>query len=97
MQVVLLPAWAPFGVFVFSLLAESLGTMEAVRLPWVYPVPSTGLDQRGTPERSAGGVVWLRDMGLTVTSEEEIPGLGPLVLSMAILKAVCAPGRPLLF
>lgn len=41
--------------------------------------------------------MWLRDMGLSVPSEEVIPGLGPLVLSMAILKAVCAPGRPLLF
>ena len=62
--------------------------------PWAYPVPSTGLDQRRIPERSAGGVVWLRYTGLSVPSEEEIPVLGPLVLGMAILEAVCAPGRP---
>lgn len=79
-----------------SLLAESVGTMGAVRLPWVYPVPSTGLDQKRTPERSAGGVVWLRYTGSSVPSEEEIPGLGPLVLGVAILEAVCAPGRPCL-
>lgn len=39
-------------------------------------------------------MVWLRYTGLSVPSEEEIPGLGPLVLGMAILEAVCAPGRP---